>query len=65
MALLKARINVATANKGFTEKKKIYLNSEFILTKEVAKAPTWSPTEIDLRQKELAKMAVATWPNKI
>jgi len=65
MALLKARINVAAANKGFAEKRKIYLASEFLLTKEVAKAASWLPTDIESRQKELAKMAVAAWPNKV
>jgi hypothetical protein len=42
----------AAANKGFSEKKKVYLNSDFLLTKDVAKSVAWSPVEIDARQKE-------------
>jgi hypothetical protein len=65
MALLKTRINVAVANKGFAEKKKFYRPSEFKLTKEIAKYPTWTTSEIDARQQALAKVALDAWPNKI
>ena len=42
--------------------KKAYKNSTFSLTKEVANKATWGSKEIEDRQKELAKIAVKTWP---
>ena len=62
MVLLSAKQNVALANKGFKEKRKIYKESELHLTADVARHSRWTPDEITSRQKSLAIIAVKTWP---
>jgi hypothetical protein len=60
--LLQATKNAIAANSSFASKRKHYAESSFILTKEVAASRQWGPTEIDVRQKRLAEIAVKTWP---
>ncbi len=61
-ALLKASANTKGGNKSFEEKAKYYKESTFLLTKGIAKNSSWGPDQIDQRQRELAKLAVETWP---
>jgi len=62
LVLLQKSVNVDIGNSYFETKKQAYKNSEFSLTKEVANKATWGSKEIEDRQKELAKIAVKTWP---
>ncbi len=62
LVLLQATPNSVIGNSAFTIKKEVYKDSSFLLTKQVASKATWGPQEIDERQKELAKIAVKTWP---
>jgi hypothetical protein len=64
MVLLQATKNVAAGNSTFTEKKKTFAQSDFHVTKEVAKYATWGLTEINKRQAKLAKLALKSWPLK-
>ncbi|MGY4629597.1 DUF262 domain-containing protein [Bradyrhizobium sp. USDA 4486] len=62
MVLLQATKNVAAGNSSFSDKKKTYQQSNFLITKEVAKSSAWSLEQINTRQSKLAKIAVKTWP---
>jgi hypothetical protein len=58
---LLTHVNRRIGNAGIEEKKKAYEKSELLLTNEVGKLERWSPTEVEDRQKRLAKLAVALW----
>ena len=60
--LLKKSQNESIGNKAWAIKKPILAKSELQLTKSVAKEVDWTQKEIAARQKELAKLAAATWP---
>jgi len=62
MTLLKTKLNSSIGNEGFSKKKKEYKKSQFSLTKQVAQYKKWDEVEINERQKELAKLALKTWP---
>ena len=64
LALLKTRINTEAGNDTFNYKKQFYKQSEYILTSEVGQYDNWTIDEISIRQAELAKLAVKTWPLK-
>jgi hypothetical protein len=65
LVLMKAGENAAAGNEGFDVKKPYYKASSFVLTVEVGDYPEWGPTQIEDRQRKLAKVAVSTWPFKI
>lgn len=62
LVLLNARKNSKIGDFGFKEKRKVFAESPFLLTKSVAKYQTWSDDEVSERQLELAELAVQTWP---
>lgn len=63
MALMQASKNSMIGNEAFGVKKQQYLDSTFKLTAEVsAVSGRWEPSDIDDRQRELAQVAVLTWP---
>jgi hypothetical protein len=64
LALLQKGPNGRIGNKSFAVKKPILEASQLILTKEVGAKPKWSPTEIQLRQERLSKLAVTVWPRQ-
>src|SRR3954466_4113325 len=49
------------ANGPFEEERKLYSMSEITLTNEVAAFERWTSTEIDVRQRQLAELAVNAW----
>lgn len=63
-ALLKKSLNSDIGNKGFAAKKPFYEESQYKLTKSLNKYDSWGLSEIETRQKELAEIAVQTWPLK-
>lgn len=65
LALMKAKINVEADNDGFSEKISFYASSDFQLTSVLKDRPDWGPEQIEERQRELAKLAVQTWPNTV
>jgi hypothetical protein len=65
MALLRAKLNVEGGNDGFVQKKAIYAASDFQLTKMISECALWGPAEVEQRQKQLAQLAVTTWPNRV
>lgn len=62
MALLRARMNVAIGNGGFSEKRQAYQKSNITITKQVAEYQSWSLDEINDRQAKMAKVAIKAWP---
>lgn len=62
LALMSKRLNSKIANSAFSEKKKILENSKIELTKKIAQQETWSRTEIENRQQDLADLAIRAWP---
>jgi hypothetical protein len=65
MVLLLASKNSLIGNKSFDEKRPHFLSSGLSLTKMAGKPAQWTKNEIVARQKELAKLAVETWPLKV
>jgi len=62
MVLMQAKKNSTVGNASFAEKRKLFGQSAYLLTAEVGEKTKWTTTEIQLRQKALAKRAVETWP---
>lgn len=60
--LLKAKKNVEIGNKPFSIKKPTLEQSAYILTAQAGNKAAWGPAEITSRQKQLAALAVKTWP---
>jgi hypothetical protein len=65
MVILQAKKNSMIGNSKFSDKKSILKDSAFALTVDVTKNTNWGPKEISDRQKQLAKLAVQTWPTGI
>jgi len=65
LTLLDKRMNSDIGNGPFEGKKEVYRESELIITKKIAEYSDWAPSEIEERQKELAKKAVEIWDLKI
>jgi Protein of unknown function DUF262/Protein of unknown function (DUF1524) len=62
LVLLRASDNSTLKSAGFTEKKSIFKNSPYELTKQIASCDNWRIEEIIARQKTLAELAVRAWP---
>lgn len=62
MVLMLANRNALIGNKPFSEKRPHLIASGLALTKMAGKSAAWRKEEIIARQKELAKLAVETWP---
>jgi hypothetical protein len=66
MALLQAKANSDLRSSSFDEKKAIYRDSPYELTNQIAQINgDWSLEAIAQRQKQMAGLAVKTWPMKI
>jgi hypothetical protein len=61
-ALLKASDNSDLRSIGFAEKKKIYAQSPYVLTSQIADLDAWTVAAIAERQKALAVLALKAWP---
>jgi hypothetical protein len=62
LTLLEKALNRHLEDKPFSQKRPIYQQSKFALTRKLADAPTWTFEEADRRAQKLASLAVATWP---
>jgi hypothetical protein len=62
LCLMRATDNSAAKSAGFDDKKGIYANSPYELTRQISEANEWTTAEINSRQKTLAGIAVRTWP---
>jgi len=62
MALLLAKENVRIGDAGFAQKKKVYKESPFLVTQEIAEHKHWNAEEIQKRQEQLALYVPKVWP---
>lgn len=63
LALLEKKLNRAAGSKPFAEKRSVYKESSFELTKRLALKRTWRARSVALRTRELAELACRAWPN--
>ena len=61
-ALLRASDNSDVGNAGFADKRLLYEESPYRLTKMIADATDWTPEQVIARQKRLAALALTAWP---
>jgi hypothetical protein len=59
--LLEAGVNKNIGGKKYSEKRKSFTKSEFLLTREVAEREQWTTNEIEARQSRLAQLASEHW----
>lgn len=62
LALLQAKSNSDLKSANFETKKKVYEESPYSLTKQIAGEDMWNEDKIVARQKQLAKIALEAWP---
>jgi hypothetical protein len=61
MTLLRRRANLSLGNVDYTKKREAYLESEFLMTRQLAASDDWTPDGIEARSKKLAKVATSIW----
>jgi hypothetical protein len=62
MTLLQSSENKKLGNAEYEAKRRIYANSQYLLTRDVAEHYLeWTPERIDARQAEISKAATAIW----
>jgi hypothetical protein len=62
LALLLAKSNSDLRSADFKTKKKVYADTPYVLTSQIATAKNWSEKEIVERQRGLAELALIAWP---
>jgi len=60
LALLEATLNREASTRSFSEKAEIYSRSQFETTRSI-RGVEWSPSDIDTRQRQMARIATAIW----
>ena len=58
---LLTQANRKIGNASFDEKCKTYSKSDLLLTNELCKESSWTPRQVEERQRRLAKLAVTMW----
>lgn len=61
LCLMRARDNSTVRSAPFADKKAVYAESPYRLTRDIAGARDWTKSAIDGRQRKLAPLAVKTW----
>ena len=62
LCLLQSRENSTLKSSPYKDKKSVYKNSQYRLTKQIAEVNKWTTSAIEDRQKELSKLALKTGP---
>lgn len=62
LALLDKTLNGQSGNLAFADKLQALRASKITLTSQIASYQTWTSSEIDARQKQLADLAIKAWP---
>jgi hypothetical protein len=65
LALLRASDNSNLKSEPFSEKRKVYAASPYVLTNQLGDLAEWTPAALAERQKQLAQLAPKTWPAKV
>ncbi len=61
MTLLESSRNREIGNKSFSEKRRVYAESQIVLTRKLAEQEEWGPEQIRNRQEWMAAQATAIW----
>ena len=61
-ALLRASDNSDLRSATFADKKRVYAESPYVLTSQIAESNDWSGAAVAARQKTLADLALVAWP---
>ena len=59
--LLERKLNKEAGDKPFREKQKIYERSNYLLSRSLLECGDWNPETIEIRQRQLAKLAKGIW----
>lgn len=62
LTLLEKKLNHLAGSKPFTEKRSVYKQSSFVLTKKLAAKRSWKVASVEARIVELAELACRAWP---
>jgi Protein of unknown function DUF262/Protein of unknown function (DUF1524) len=62
LTIFDPKANVDVGNSSFNVKKKEYIKSPFLITKELSTKNKWGTEEIEERQREFSKLAPQIWP---
>jgi hypothetical protein len=62
LALMRATENSDIRSAPFADKKQLFAASPYLLTSQIAGLDDWTPASIGDRQRQLAAIAVSTWP---
>jgi Protein of unknown function DUF262/Protein of unknown function (DUF1524) len=62
LVLLQVSTNSNLKSSGFSAKKSVFAASPYVLTSMLGSVTTWTPKEIEKRQKALAALASKAWP---
>jgi hypothetical protein len=62
LALLRASNNSELESDAFSDKRVVYAASPYLLTNQIGELAEWTPEAITNRQRQLAQLAVKTWP---
>lgn len=62
LTLLEKKLNHLAGSKPFTEKRSVYKDSSYVLTKKLAAKRSWKVDSIDARIEQLADLACSAWP---
>ena len=62
LALLQATTNADLKSASFEDKKAVYAESPYVLTRQIADAEEWTKEKIQHRQEALANYAIKAWP---
>lgn len=65
LTLLKTKVNSDLSDANFNDKKIVYINSDFTITKSLSNKTQWNKIDIEERQNYLSELALKAWPNKI
>jgi hypothetical protein len=61
-ALMRASDNAHLKSSDFAKKKPSFAKSPYSLTKQIAEAAEWTPSQVHQRQNRLAALAAKAWP---
>ena len=62
LTLLERKLNHLAGSKPFVEKRSVYKQSSFVLTKSLGVKRSWKVTSVETRIEALADLACIAWP---
>lgn len=62
LTLLEKKLNRKAGGKSFADKRGVYKESQFEITKKLSRKQTWTKQSVAKRTEELADLAIRAWP---